>query len=522
MLLSKTLEVQSTGVVAAFTFLWLVATTGLYPLLLPDEGRYVGVAWSMLSDDQYSVPRLNGLPFFHKPPLFYWLTAFALDVFGVNEWAARLASACSATLMVTLLFWFLKEYVNQRVAIVAALILATQPLFFGGSHYANLDMTVAALITATTITGAVAIFKYESQAPYRFVLTLAYALAAAAFLAKGLIGVVLPGGILFFWLLWRRRFATMWRMVSLPGIAVFLLLALPWMIYMQQRYPGFFDYYIVYQHFYRFMEKGFNNARPIWFYVPVLLGLTLPWSIQLWRVAKHRWHENGRDAAVRGLMLSWLLVVLVFFSIPNSKLIGYIIPCLVPLAYFIAEPFAFRMREGHGLDPPKGFFWSLIVAIAICMTAVVVMIVNPQQSTKGLAYKLKGHYQPNDEIVMLERYRYDLDFYLGTGKAAMVVLDWDDPEIKKSDNWSRELFDAGLFDPETASQLLIRPQQLTNKLCSDRSIDLWLVGDINRAARHEYLRDVPVALDDGKLRAWHIPAGPALSFCAEMPRPGPG
>ncbi|HUG60090.1 MAG TPA: glycosyltransferase family 39 protein, partial [Candidimonas sp.] len=273
---------QSTALVSIVVFVWLAATTGLYPLLLPDEGRYVGIAWNMLSVGQYAVPRLDGLPFFHKPPLFYWLTALSLNVFGVNEWAARLSSVLSATLMAAVLFWFLKHYVNQRVAIVAVIVLATQPLFFGAAHYADLDMMVAGIIAATVIAGAVAAFKSENEEPYRAVLSLAYALAAAGFLAKGLIGIVLPGGIIFFWLLGRRRFDTMWRMVSLPGIAVFLVLALPWVLYMQQRYEGFFDYYIVYQHFYRFFDKGFNNPSPFWFYVPVLLGLTLPWSVHLW------------------------------------------------------------------------------------------------------------------------------------------------------------------------------------------------------------------------------------------------
>src|SRR5690606_22887791 len=226
---SNLLNVQSTWVVCAMAFVWLGATTGLYPLLLPDEGRYVGVAWNMLSAEQYAVPLLDGLPFFPKPPLFYWLTALSLNAFGVNEWAARLTSVAAATLTVTLVFWFLKNQVNQRLAVLTAFILMSAPLLFGASHYANLDMTVAGIITATVIAGATAAFRCERGQAYRGALTLAYALAAAGFLAKGLIGVVLPGGILFFWLLGRRRFDLMLRLLWLPGIAVFLLLALPWM-----------------------------------------------------------------------------------------------------------------------------------------------------------------------------------------------------------------------------------------------------------------------------------------------------
>lgn len=515
---SKILNVQSTALVSIVVFVWLATTTGLYPLLLPDEGRYVGVAWNMLSVGQYSVPRLDGLPFFHKPPLFYWLTALSLNVFGVNEWAARLCSVLSATLMATVLFWFLKHYVNQRVAIVAVIVLATQPLFFGAAHYADLDMMVAGIIAATVIAGAVAAFKSENEEPYRAVLALAYALAAAGFLAKGLIGIVLPGGIIFFWLVGRRRFDTMWRMVSLPGIAVFLVLALPWMLYMQQRYEGFFDYYIVYQHFYRFLEKGFNNPSPFWFYVPVLLGLTLPWSVHLWRLANKAWWRNPEHAAVRGLMLTWLLVVLIFFSLPASKLIGYILPALAPLAYFIAEPFAARLWGPQAVRALKTFLWCAGLSVAICAAAVVTVTVKPQPSSKGLAVKLQAHYRPADKIVMLGGYRYDLDFYLRNGKTAFVVSDWDDPTIKTADNWRRELYDAGLFEPMAASQLLIRPQELVHKMCSDRVVDLWLVGDVKNAANYGFLRNREPDLADGTLRVWYVPAGAPLGFCAETPK----
>jgi len=77
--------------VAALLGLWLAATAWLRPLTLPDEGRYVGVAWEMLRSGDWLTPTLNGLPFFHKPPLFYWLTAGSMALFGAHEAAARVA-----------------------------------------------------------------------------------------------------------------------------------------------------------------------------------------------------------------------------------------------------------------------------------------------------------------------------------------------------------------------------------------------------------------------------------------------
>src|SRR5690606_18746694 len=144
------------------------------PLISPDEGRYVGVAWSMLGSGEWFTPLLNGLPFFHKPPLFYWITALSLQLFGLNEWAGRLSSALGATLMVALLFWFLKNYTHVRLAAIATLVLALMPFLFGGAHYANLDMTVAGIISATLFLGAAAVLQLESGKAYRGLLALAY------------------------------------------------------------------------------------------------------------------------------------------------------------------------------------------------------------------------------------------------------------------------------------------------------------------------------------------------------------
>src|SRR4051812_27566503 len=85
------------AVLPVAVFAWLAATAWLRPLSLPDEGRYVGVALEMLWSGNWLVPTLDTLPYFHKPPLFYWVTAASLATFGINEWAARLGSLLAAT-----------------------------------------------------------------------------------------------------------------------------------------------------------------------------------------------------------------------------------------------------------------------------------------------------------------------------------------------------------------------------------------------------------------------------------------
>lgn len=475
-LTSTLLRARSTWFVALMAFAWFAASTWSWPLLLPDEGRYVGVAWGMLSQGEWGVPLLNGLPFFHKPPLFYWLTAASLWVFGPNEWAARLASVLGATLMVAALFWFLKAHATRSLAAVAAFVLAVQPFVFGAAHYANLDMLVAGIITATIVLAASAALRIEAQRPYRRVLALAYGALALGFLAKGLIGIVLPAGVIGTWLLGRRRFGVLLRLVWWPGLVLLLAMALPWMVAMQDRYAGFFDYYILYQHFHRFLEAGFNNARPFWFYVPLLVVLTLPWSTQLWKLCGAKYWRQDENSALRGLMAAWFLVILVFFSIPNSKLAGYVLPCAPPIAFFVAELFARRLETEGDRRARKVFGACAAVSAAICLGAVVALTFANRPSAKPMALRLNELVQPGDQIVMLGRMHYDLNFYLQSAHPAWVVADWDAPDIRRTDNWRKELFDAAPFAPALAGELLVKREELFARSCARRDETLWLVG----------------------------------------------
>ncbi|MFT0532985.1 ArnT family glycosyltransferase [Castellaniella hirudinis] len=520
------------GWVALGTFLWLAATTWVYPLLLPDEGRYVGVAWSMLASGDYLTPMLDGMPFFHKPPLFYWLTAGALAVFGDNAWAGRLVSVLSATVLVTVFYVFLRRYARHSAARRAAFILAVQPFLFGAAHYANLDMLVAALISLTVMAGADAVFRRAQQRPDRWSLGAMYALAAAGFMAKGLIGVVLPGGVLFFWLLGRRQYRALGRLLWWPGLLLFLALTLPWMVAMQLRYPGFFDYYIVYQHFQRFLETGFNNPHPFWFYLPVVLGLTLPWSIQLWRwltlhgplqadfVPPARRVEQVDRGVLRGLMLSWLAVVLVFFSIPSSKLVGYVIAVLPPLAWFIQETFEQRQAEtAPGVT--RSLARHALVAVLICLMAVAVLLAFPQRSSKPLAQALARAAAPGEQLVMFNQYAYDVPLYAGWRQPVVAVTQWDAPGVMQGDDWRRELADAALFDPEAGRERLWLPARLQAELCHPGQPGTWLLAWLDEADRLPALAGLAPVAQTRKMGLWHIETGQVLSGCAETPSSAP-
>jgi 4-amino-4-deoxy-L-arabinose transferase-like glycosyltransferase len=140
--LSAFVDTRSTSLVMLATAVWLAATAGIRPLMLPDEGRYAGVAWEILTTGDWLVPRLDGMPFFHKPPLFYWLTTLSLRLFGAHELPVRAASLVAGLCAAVGLYRFVRRYRDSQVATLSIVILVTQPIFYAGSQFANLDMLV--------------------------------------------------------------------------------------------------------------------------------------------------------------------------------------------------------------------------------------------------------------------------------------------------------------------------------------------------------------------------------------------
>lgn len=493
---------------------WLALTLGVRPLALPDEGRYVSVAWEMLSSGNWLYPTLDGLPFFHKPPLFYWITAASLGVFGTHEWAGRLAPLFGAGIAAFTLYGFALRQKGTTVARWSLLILVTQPFFFGGAQFANLDMLVAGLISATILLAVEAGLNAERNKPYKGLLAGAYLGAALGFLAKGLIGPVLPGLVLLAWLAWNRRLVLLRQLVWVPGLIVFLVVAAPWVIAMQVRFPEFLNYFFVYNQFQRFAESGFNNPLPFWFYPPVILLLILPWS--WWLPAA--WKRTERDVetkpTIRSLMWIWPAVIVGFFSIPSSKLVGYVLPVLPPLAYLIADGL---VRKWGGASNPRLLKGFAIVAGVVCLSAIAANNVFNHKTNKGLSNLIAAQRQGNEPVVFLWDQFFDVPFYLGLKAPVQIFDDWSPANTSKTDNWRKAMADAGAFDPARARQLLIDHAQLDRVLCA--SPVTWVIAPKGTEGTDVFLKQIPPFATHGATAVWRITRNEMSSRggCRQMP-----
>ncbi|ANN79447.1 dolichyl-phosphate-mannose--protein mannosyltransferase [Bordetella flabilis] len=520
----RRLQAPSRNWLFLFTGIWLAWLSWLRPMTLPDEGRYAGVAWEMLRAGEHGVPLLNGLPFFHKPPLYYWLAEASFSVFGVHPWAARVPSWLAAWAAAVALYAFMRRYRGAGTATVALLVLVTQPFFYGGSQFANLDMLVAGMITLTTLAGADTVLRATRGEPYRAMSVATGVLAALGVLSKGLIGMVLPGGILLLWIVLLRRWRGLGALLWPPAIVAFLAVCLPWFWVVQKDYPGFFHYFFVYQQFDRFAEATFNNRQPFWFYLPVVAGLALPWTFWLGGVfRKVFWVDRATDAhALRVLMAVWIAIVLVFFSIPASKLIGYVLPTLPPLAALVAEVIVAALAGQDAENARRSYRSSLVAAVAVCLLATGLSTIYARPNAAPLARRAAADFRAGDQVVMLHAYSYDLPMALRDPRPAWVVDNWDNPEIPLRDNWRKELYDAGQFRPEVMRRTLISPDELQARLCAapaDRTFWFWGNPEDDQE-QYGALRGVPTYAVSGKRALWRVVPNQAFKsqHCGGMPR----
>ncbi|ANN68611.1 glycosyltransferase family 39 protein [Bordetella bronchialis] len=525
----RRLEALSEGWLFLITGVWLLWLSWLRPMTLPDEGRYAGIAWEMLRTGEHGVPLLNGMPFFHKPPLYYWLASAAFDVFGVHPWVARLPSWLAAWAAAMAVYMFLRRYRGVRTATVALLVLATQPFFFGAAQFANLDMLVAGMITLTTVAGAAAVLNAQEGRAWRRLAVAAGVLAALGVLSKGLIGVVLPGGILLIWIVMLRQWRGLSALLWPPAILAFLAVCLPWFWSMQETFSGFFNYFFIYQQFDRFAEASFNNREPVWFYLPVLAGLVLPWTFWLGAVFRRAfWAEReGQARAVRLLMGIWIVVVLAFFSLPASKLVGYVLPTLAPLAVLVAEVIVAGLSGAGGRDAEnthRSYRACLWAAVVLCVLMTVFVTIYARPTSAPLGVRARADFKAGDQIVMLHAYAYDLPMALRDPQPAWVVDDWTNPEIPRRDNWRKELYDAGQFRPEVMKDTLISMHELQSRLCAAPAGQaFWFWGNpADDQDAYPALRGRAPYAVSGKRALWRVVPDDAFrsQYCGGTPKNG--
>jgi len=297
-------------------------TLGIRPLYKADESRYGEISREMVVSGDWITPRLNGFKYFEKPPLQYWATAALFEVFGEHDWVARLWTALIGFAGIVMVLTAANRLFGPPVGIYAAAVLAASPLYVLLGQVNTLDMSVAIFLSA-------AIFAFALGHMLVF-----WAMCALAVLSKGLIGIVLPGGALFVYMLVKRDWGLIRRVRLVPGVALFLAIAAPWFIAVSIANAEFAHFFFVQEHFQRFTTQMHHRVHPPWYFIPVLAAGMAPWLVPLGHAAVRAFR---RRTDTELMLWIWALIVFVFFSASGSKLPPYILPIFPALAVLAAR-----------------------------------------------------------------------------------------------------------------------------------------------------------------------------------------
>jgi 4-amino-4-deoxy-L-arabinose transferase-like glycosyltransferase len=295
----------------------------------PDEPRYASIAAEMYRSGDYITPKLNGSPWFEKPVLMYWGAAIGYAIFGVGEFGARLPSALAATLCVFCVYFAGRRLWDRTTGLLAALVMASSIGFFAFARAASMDMLLTASLTIALCSFLVATnTKGDDRRRWFYAF---YASLGFGALAKGPIAFVLPGASLFAFLFFRRRLSD-WKTFH-PGLSwITVAIAAPWYIACTWvNGSAFLREFFLNHNFRRFTTNLYAHPHVFYFYLPVLLMLTLPWTFLMISALRRRFDRN--DA----LLAWWIVLPIVFFSFSVSKLPGYILPVVPAFAMLCAR-----------------------------------------------------------------------------------------------------------------------------------------------------------------------------------------
>ena len=353
-----------------------------FGLVGADEPRYAQVAREMLARHDWVTPTLGGKPWLEKPALYYWQTMLAYSVFGVSDWAARLFSAVDATLMVLAVYLFLRRFRSGfpfiGFPLDGALMTAAASGVIGFARAASTDMPLAATFTIAML----AWYAWYECASLRY-LALFYLFLGLATLAKGPVAPFLAAVIVTIFATAKGDYRLIGRTLWIPGVALFIMVALPWYVAVQLNNPEFFRVFILEHNLQRFGRDLYHHTQPFWYYLPVVLLALVPWtvfviaalveSLRVWWTEKRSMFQS--EDALPAFLVIWFLVPLGFFSFSASKLPGYILPALpagtLLLAEYVRRHVADQDRPGLPLILLHSIVASLPIVASLMMQYIV-------------------------------------------------------------------------------------------------------------------------------------------------------
>lgn len=437
-------------------------TLGAYPLIDSTEGRYAEIAREMVVTGNWIVPHLDpDLPFWGKPPLSFWAKAVSFEVFGTTEFAARFPAFLFSLLSLAAVFALARRAYGAAAALRACLILSTCGLFF--AMKAGVLTDPALLFTVTMTLAAFGHYfvlrRFDAVSGY-----LMFAGLGLGLLAKGLVGIIIPGVTMFLWVLVYRDWASLRRLPWLGGMALFLVIGVPWHLLAEAQTPGFLEYYIVGEHFLRFVDSGwagdlYGNPHEepkgmIWLFA---LVAAMPWSlIVVYNVIRRRLPLRiamGDRVLVYSAL--WFLSSALFFTLSDNIIITYVLPALPGFAIMAERILAVTMSR-RGRPSPETFpsrrrlprlrpaaVPYIALAVALLANAGVLLLLPSlaaNRSQRDLVEVFEAcRTTPDANLIYYNKFPHSGDFYAG-GAAFSIPREGLDLLLERLDDHHEDFF----------------------------------------------------------------------------------
>lgn len=306
-----------------------------------DEGQMLASSLEMVKSGEYLTPHLNSSVYFHKPPLYAWMTTVLFNLFGFSEFIGRFWASIFGILGVFVTYKFGKALYNERAGLLAALMLAFSPLYIVLSKMALVDIFLTVFMTLSVYMFYLG-YKNPSDKKYFYFMYIFMALGA---MTKGPLGLLVPGAAIIFYLLVDRKIGFVKEMVPIKGLLLFLLIASPWFIIETIRCGSYFLKIIFGQFLFAiYMSPMQQHPGPFYYYIIVALVGFLPWS---------GFFVASLFKKPHFLPLSLLLIMLGLFSTASTKVPGYFLPAFPAMALmagaFLDEAFSNKNKLGYYL-----------------------------------------------------------------------------------------------------------------------------------------------------------------------------
>jgi 4-amino-4-deoxy-L-arabinose transferase-like glycosyltransferase len=380
------------ALVAGVCYFFFFFGLGAFGLTGADEPRYAQIAREMLARHDWIVPTLNGAPWLEKPALLYWKMMNSYAIFGVSDWAARVPAAFHATAVVFGIFFFMRRF-RFASELDAAMIAASSAGMIGFGRGASTDMLVSAPFAL-----AMMCWWTWHQTNKKLWLVIFYGLLGVGALAKGPVALALAVLVVGAYAVLRREGKIFVRSLSPIGFLLFAAIVLPWYLAVQHQVPQFFRVFFIEHNLERFGTNLYQHSQPFWYYIPVFLLATIPWTlfavpalIDAGKNAWKRWRVNSQsidgepvivdtnaqtDDGLTSFLFVWTLVPIIFFSISRAKLPGYILPS-IPAAALLTAEYVHRLKAIPRLLTSFHALLCAVLMVAALMAPFAMMKVQP-------------------------------------------------------------------------------------------------------------------------------------------------